>query len=109
MKRFKLVLELVAVTAAFAAPAMAANNDRVDNLLNRLDDRFGLDGGSFLVADIDFSYRFVADQGSADESCGPLSSNAINNTTPRCIFGSRNEDLENDPSASLATSMLSTS
>jgi hypothetical protein len=113
MKRFKIVLGLVAETAAmtvaFAAPAVAANDDRADNCLDRLDDRFGLDGGSFLVADIDFSYPFVADQGSADESCGPLSSDAINNTTPRCIFGSRNEDLENDPSVSLATSMLSTS
>lgn len=107
MKRSKLVLGLVAamvaMMAAFAAPAMAADNrrhdfrvdNRFDSRLDRLDSRLGrfdLNGGSFLVSDLDFGPLFVTDEGLADELCSPLGSDAINNAIPGCIFGNRGDD-----------------
>lgn len=109
MQRSKLVLGLVvvmaAMTVAFTAPAMAAENNHhenrvanhFDNRLDRLDDRFDLDGESFLVvSDVDFSPLFVADEGLAGELCSPLSSDALNDAIPGCIFGHRDGDFEND-------------
>ena len=103
MQRLTLVLGLVAVMVALivalAAPAMAKDNnqnenrvdDRLDRLENRLDNRFDLDG-HFLVRDVDFNSVFTTDEGLADELCSPLSSGAINNAIPDCIFSDRNDD-----------------
>lgn len=108
MKRITLVLGLVAVMAAMmaalAAPAMARDNDghkggggnnrldnRLDNQLDRLDDRADLDDG-VLVGDV--SLNSVANEGLADELCSPLSSDAINNAIPGCIFGDINDDFD---------------
>jgi hypothetical protein len=103
MKRITIVLGLVTVMAAMmvalAAPAMAKDNNRqenhvdnrLDRLENRLDNRFDLEG-NFLVSDVDFSPVFTTDEGLADELCSPLSSDAINNAIPGCIFGDRNDD-----------------
>ncbi len=103
MKRITLILGVAAVMAAMmvalAAPAMAKDNNRqenrvdnrLDRLENRLDNRFDSDG-DFLVSDIDFSPVFTTDEGLADELCSPLSSDAINNAIPDCIFGDRNDD-----------------
>src|SRR5215210_495012 len=103
MKSITIVLGLVTVMAAMmvalAAPAMAKDNNRqenhvdnrLDRLENRLDNRFDLEG-NFLVSDVDFSPVFTTDEGLADELCSPLSSDAINNAIPNCIFGDRNDD-----------------
>jgi hypothetical protein len=103
MKSITIVLGLVTVMAAMmvalAAPAMAKDNNRqenhvdnrLDRLENRLDNRFDLEG-NFLVSDVDFSPVFTTDEGLADELCSPLSSDAINNAIPGCIFGDRNDD-----------------
>jgi len=116
MKRITLVLGLVAVMAAMmvalAAPAMAKDNgghkgdgnnrldnqldrldNRLDNRLDRLDNRFDLDDGA-LVSDVNLSPVFVTNEELADELCSPLSSDAINNAIPGCIFGDDNDDFD---------------
>jgi hypothetical protein len=114
MKRITLILGVVAVMVAMlvalAAPAMAKDNgghnnrgghnnggiNRLDNRLdrvdNRLDNRVDLDG-DFLASDGDRSPVFTTNNALADDLCSPLSSDAINNTIPGCIFGDRNDDL----------------
>ena len=106
MKRITLILGVVAVMAvmivALAAPAMAKDNgsnridNRVDNQLdrldNRLDNRLDRVDGDLLVSDVDFSPVFTTNERLADELCSPLSSDALNNTIPGCIFGDRNDD-----------------
>jgi hypothetical protein len=67
--------------------------NRLDNQLDRLDNRFDVDDGAFLVTDFDRSPVFTANEGLADELCSPLSSDALNNAIPGCIFGDRNDDL----------------
>ena len=124
MKRITLILGVVAVMVAMlvalSAPAMAKDNggnkgggkdngghnnggfnrldnrleNRLDNKLDRLDNRFDVDDGAFLVSDVDFSPVFTTNNGLADELCSPLSSDAINNAIPGCIFGDRNDDLD---------------
>jgi hypothetical protein len=114
MKRITLILGVVAVMVAMlvalSAPAMAKDNsgrnngggdnhsnnggiNRLDNQLDRLDNRFDVDDGAFLVTDLDRSPVFTTNNGLADELCSPLSSDAINNAIPGCIFGDRNDDL----------------
>src|SRR5215216_6762234 len=120
MKRITLVLGVVAVMVAMlvalSAPAMAkdsggdnhdtnsgidnhndGNNnggiDHLDNRLDRLDNRLDVDDEAFLLSNVDVNPVFTTDDGLADELCSPLSSGAINNAIPGCIFGDRNDDL----------------
>jgi hypothetical protein len=106
IKHLRLVLGLATVTVAmmtaFAAPAMAADNNRhenrvdnrFDNRLERLDNRFEFDGGGLLASDLDLSPVFVTGEDLADELCSPLSSDVINNAIPGCIFSDDNDALD---------------
>jgi hypothetical protein len=125
VKRVTLILGVVAVMVAMlvalAGPAMAKDNgghnngggkdngghnngggkdnggiNRLDNRLDRVDNRVNLDDGNFLVTDVDRSPVFTTNVGLADDLCSPLSSEAINDTIPDCIFGDRNNDLNTD-------------
>jgi len=72
-------------------------DNRIDNQLNRLDNRLdnrvGFDDENFLVSDVNFTPVFTTNEGLADELCSPLSSDAVNNSIPGCIFGNRNDNL----------------
>jgi hypothetical protein len=104
VKRIALILGVVAVMVAMlvalAAPAMAKDNgghnngghNRLDNRLDHLDNRVDFDDGDFLGTDVEFSPVFTTNNELTDELCSPLSSEALNNTIPGCIFGAHNDD-----------------
>src|SRR5215213_4147451 len=99
MKRILSILSVATVMAAMiaasAVPAMAADNNRhenrIDNRLDRLDSRLDNQRG-FLLEDV--SPSFVTNEGLADELCSPLSSDALNDAIPGCLFGGRNDDSD---------------
>src|SRR3954467_9958666 len=99
MRRTKLVLAAAAVMAAllvaFAAPAMAKDNNHDNDFRfhhlnnfdnNRFDNNFLDDNNDFLIDDFGFHHElfFIDDEESFDDVCSPGLPNGI--FIPGCIF-----------------------